>query len=64
MSADSLAPLLVVVAAVSLTVYCFVDIARHPDTRRFPAQTWMLICLFTSVLGAIAYLKLGRSADR
>lgn len=51
-------------AALVPAVLCMIDIARHPDTRRLPPQTWLAICAFGNVFGLIAYLRFGRSEDR
>ncbi|MEV7179736.1 PLDc N-terminal domain-containing protein [Kitasatospora sp. NPDC093679] len=56
----ALVPLLALVPAVT----CMVDISRHPDTRRWPPQTWMVICLLGNVFGLVAYLLYGRSPRR
>ncbi|MFD9123606.1 hypothetical protein [Kitasatospora sp. NPDC059571] len=58
--AAALLPLLALVPAVA----CMVDISRHPDTRCYPARTWMVICLVGNLFGVAAYLSYGRSLRR
>lgn len=55
-------PLLIVVVLFALWVYCIFDvIATEPSrVRNLPKVVWLLIVLFISVIGSIAWLALGR----
>ncbi|MEV8098141.1 hypothetical protein [Kitasatospora sp. NPDC085879] len=55
---------LVLLVALVPAPTCMVDISRHPDTRRYPPQTWLLICLLGNLFGVAAYLAYGRSLRR
>jgi hypothetical protein len=46
--------------ALAFDVYCLRDLAGADVTFVFPPQVWMLVIVFTTPLGGIAYLKLGR----
>ncbi len=55
----AIVPLVAVVPA----VYCMFDIARHPNTRQLSPVAWLAVCAFGNVVGLVAYLRFGRSAD-
>ena len=54
----ALAPL----ALLALYAYCLADFARTPESgmRTFDRQTWVLLLVFTNVVGSIMWLRLGR----
>ena len=49
----------VIVAALALVVYCWVDISRN-DVRYLPKWAWALICALSVPMGGIIYLLVGR----
>ncbi len=53
---------LLVVLSIALTLYTFIDCAQKDDTqlRRLPKWGWLLVILFISTIGPIAYLVAGR----
>lgn len=44
----------------ALTLYAFVDCAQKEETRNLPKWGWLLIILFITILGPIAYFIAGR----
>jgi hypothetical protein len=52
-----------VIASLALTLYTFIDCAKRDDTQiqKLPKWAWLLIILFFSTFGAIAYLVIGRT---
>jgi hypothetical protein len=58
----ALAPLLALVAG--LIIYCLVDLIRAPSVRYLPKPVWaLIIVLFSSPVGAIAYLIFGKDRN-
>jgi hypothetical protein len=57
---DALLPVVVVVVAVAITIYCLIDIARASSVRYLPKWAWVVICLISEPLGGIIYLIVGR----
>lgn len=53
----AIAPILVL--ALALIVWCWVDISRH-EVRYLPKWLWAIIVAFSVPLGAIAYMIFGR----
>jgi len=54
---------LLVLASLALTLYAFIDCAMRDDSQinKLPKWGWLLVILFISSLGSIAYLVIGRS---
>ena len=54
---------LLVIASLALTLYSFIDCAKRDETQlqKLPKWAWLLIILFFSTLGSIAYLAIGRT---
>jgi len=52
-----------VIASLALTLYAFIDCAQRDDSQinKLPKWGWLLIILFISTLGSIAYLIIGRN---
>lgn len=52
-----------VLASLALTLYAFIDCAMRDDSQinKLPKWGWLLVILFSSSLGSIAYLIIGRS---
>ena len=52
-----------VLASLALTLYAFIDCAIRDETQiqKLPKWGWLLVILFISSLGSIAYLVIGRS---
>jgi hypothetical protein len=52
-----------VLASLALTLYAFIDCAMRDDSQinKLPKWGWLLLILFISSLGSIAYLVIGRS---
>ncbi|QLL24535.1 hypothetical protein DLE04_02210 [Actinobacteria bacterium IMCC26103] len=52
-----------VLASLALTLYAFIDCAMRDDSQinKLPKWGWLLVILFISSLGSIAYLIIGRS---
>ncbi|CAN2224313.1 Cardiolipin synthase N-terminal [Candidatus Nanopelagicaceae bacterium] len=50
-------------ASLALTLYTFIDCAMRDETQiqKLPKWGWLLVILFISTFGAIAYLVIGRS---
>lgn len=50
-------------ASLALTLYTFIDCAIRDETQiqKLPKWGWLLIILFVSTLGSIAYLVIGRT---
>jgi hypothetical protein len=50
-------------ASLALTLYTFIDCAMRDETQiqKLPKWGWLLVILFASGLGSIAYLIFGRS---
>lgn len=44
----------------ALTLYALIDCAQKEETRNLPKWGWLLIILFITVLGPIAYFIAGR----
>ena len=53
----------VAILFVGFVAYCIVDIARH-DVKHLPKWAWMAISFLSIPLGGIAYLLVGRDANR
>jgi len=53
---------LIVIASLALTLYSFIDCAKRDETqiKKLPKWGWLLIILFFSTFGSIAYLIVGR----
>jgi hypothetical protein len=51
-----------VVLSFALTLYAFIDCAQKDETqlRNLPKWGWLLVILFISTIGSIAYLVAGR----
>ncbi|MEW2161330.1 PLDc N-terminal domain-containing protein [Streptomyces sp. NPDC007189] len=56
----AIVPLIAILPA----ILCMIDIARHPNTRSLTPQAWLAVCAFGNIFGLIAYLKIGRDANR
>ena len=54
---------LLVIASLALTLYSFIDCARREETelKKLPKWGWLLVILFFSTIGSIAYLFIGRN---
>jgi hypothetical protein len=54
---------LIAIASLALTLYSFIDCAKRDETliQKLPNWGWLLIILFFSAFGAIAYLFIGRT---
>lgn len=52
-----------VIASLALTLYSFIDCAKRDETQiqKLPKWGWLLIILFLSTFGSIAYLFIGRT---
>jgi hypothetical protein len=52
-----------VLASLALTLYAFIDCAMRDDSQinKLPKWGWLLVILFISSLGSIAYLIIGHS---
>jgi|UniRef100_UPI00404B854D hypothetical protein len=52
-----------VIASLALTLYSFIDCAKRDETQiqKLPKWGWLLIILFLSTFGSIAYLVVGRT---
>jgi len=52
-----------VLASLALTLYAFIDCAMRDDSQinKLPKWGWLLVILFISSLGSVAYLIIGRS---
>ena len=52
-----------VIASLALTLYSFIDCAKRDETQiqKLPKLGWLLIILFLSTFGSIAYLVVGRT---
>lgn len=50
-------------ASLALTLYTFIDCAMRDETQiqKLPKWGWLLVILFISTFGSIAYLVIGRS---
>lgn len=59
-SATLISALVLVVAGLAFDIYCLKDLARAEATLYFPPQIWLFIIVFSTPLGGIAYLKVGR----
>jgi hypothetical protein len=55
-----------VVLSFALTLYSFIDCAQKDETelRNLPKWGWLLVILFISTIGSIAYLIAGRPKGR
>ena len=53
--------LTLIVVQLSLQVYALVDLARRDTVRGGPKWLWVLIVAFGNLVGAIAYLAVGRT---
>ena len=53
-----------VIASLALTLYSFIDCAKRDETQiqKLPKWGWLLIILFLSTFGSIAYLVVGRTS--
>jgi hypothetical protein len=53
---------LVLLAELSLLVYCLLDVIRTPAThvRNLPKPVWAILCFVPPVIGPIAWLLFGR----
>lgn len=53
-------------ALVAVYAYCLADFARTPEweMRTFDRQTWILLLIFTNVVGGLMWLRLGRPPRR
>lgn len=53
---------LVPLALLAVYAYCLADFARTPewDMRTFDRQTWILLLIFTNVVGGLMWLRMGR----
>jgi hypothetical protein len=56
--------LALIVAQLALQVYALVDLARRDAVRSGPKWLWVLIIAFGNLIGAIAYLVVGRPTSR
>jgi hypothetical protein len=56
----------VLLALVAVYAYCLADFARTPEweIRTFDRQTWILLLIFTNVVGGLMWLRLGRPPRR
>jgi hypothetical protein len=54
---------LLAIASLALTLFSFIDCAKRDDTqiKKLPKWGWLLIILFFSAIGSIAYLVIGRT---
>ena len=54
---------LFVIASLALTLYSFIDCAKRDEAliQKLPKWGWLLIILFFSAFGSIAYLFIGRT---
>ena len=52
-----------VIASLALTLYSFIDCAKRDETQiqKLPKWGWLLIILFLSTFGSIAYIVVGRT---
>ena len=52
-----------VIASLALTLYSFIDCAKRDETQiqKLPKWGWLLIILFLSTFGSIAYPVVGRT---
>jgi hypothetical protein len=50
-----------VVVQVATQAYALVDLARRPAVRSGPKWLWALVIAFGNIIGAIAYLVVGRT---
>jgi hypothetical protein len=57
---NALAPILVLLVAIGIEVYCLVDMARVAEVRYLPKWGWLVLSLVSIPLGGIAYLIVGR----
>lgn len=57
MATASLPPSPGPIAALVPAVTCMADISHHPDSRRRPPQTWMVICLLGNLFGRVAPVR-------
>lgn len=57
---------LVVIVPVVLAIYCLVQVAQsRPDrVRTLPRWAWALLIVLVPLLGAVAWLAVGRPADQ
>ncbi|MDF2770575.1 MAG: Negative regulatory protein YxlE [Geminicoccaceae bacterium] len=53
--------LALIAAQVALQVYALVDLARRDAVRGGPKWLWALVIAFGNLVGAIAYLAVGRT---
>jgi phospholipase D-like protein len=53
--------LALVVVQLALQVYALVDLARRNTVRSAPKWVWALVITFGNLVGAIAYLAVGRN---
>ena len=51
---------LFLLAAIAFDLYCLRDLQQREPTDVFPPQTWLLVIVFFTPFGGIAYLKVGR----
>ena len=51
------------ILSLALTLFTFVDCAMRDETqiKKLPKWGWLLIILFTGIIGPIAYLIVGRN---
>lgn len=55
-------PMLVLIPTLTFWAYSLIDFSRTPEheMRTFPRDTWLVIITFGSVLGCIAWWRVGR----
>ena len=53
---------LVPLVLVAVYAYCLADFARTPEweMRTFDRQTWILLLVFTNIVGGLMWLRRGR----
>jgi hypothetical protein len=54
---------LLLLVSLALVLYSFIDCARREDyeIKKLPKWAWLLIIFFTGLLGALAFLFIGRT---
>ena len=60
-TATALTVVVTLALAAGFDVYCLRDLAQADVVLRFPHQVWAAIIIFSTPLGGMAYLTLGRS---